>query len=116
MTGDPVYRPEFELYMTESSKREERTTKAIEKMVTENKTTNGLLNANNSLLAEYINKHDRIEERVNENSDNIRDLTLVVEANTKLTSIVGVLKKGAVYVSASALTTGGAILAYNWWG
>lgn len=116
MRDDPVYRPEFELYMQISSEREERTTTAIESMVEENKKNNNLLNTTNDLLTDYIHKHDHIEKRVNRNSDDIKDLQEIALDSEKVTDVYNIIKKGLAWVIGGLLTTVGVILAYDWWG
>jgi len=116
MSGEPVYRPEFELYMKTSSEREERTTIALETMSAENSKTNVLLNTTNELLTSYIHKHDKIEDRVNTNSDDIREMQEIVTDNTKVTSFYNNVKIGLAWLLGGLLTTAGGILAYNFLG
>lgn len=116
MKDEPVYRPEFEIFMKMSSEREERTTIAIESMVEENKKNNSLLNTTNDLLTDYIHKHDNIETRVNKNSDDIKDLQQIALDSKKVTDVYSVIKKGLAWIIGGLLTTAGAILAYDLWG
>ena len=116
MNEDPILRPEFELYMKMSSEREERTTKAIEKMAEENTKQNESMEKIINLLTKYINKHDRLEERVNTNSDDIRDLSEAVVENSKTTNLKNIIKKGFAILISGILLAAGGIYANTWWG
>ena len=85
-------------------------------MASENKKQNALLNTTNGLLTKYIRKHDHIEARVNQNSDDIKTLQDIAVASEKVTSVYNVIKKGIGWIIGGLLTTAGVIIAYDLWG
>jgi len=100
MSADPILRPEFELYVKMNAESNDRTSKALDQMVSDNKIMH-------ERVFEQMLKHDRIEERVNNNSDDIRELSEAVTANSKLTSIANKIIWGGGIVLAGALGTFG---------
>lgn len=82
----------------------DRTSKALDKMATDNKSMH-------EKLLGYFHKHDRIEEKVNINAKKILELSEAVIANSKVTSIANKIIWGGGIVLAGALGTFGKDLA-----
>jgi len=100
MSGEPILRPEFNLYVKMNAESNDRTSKALEQMVSDNKIMH-------ERVFEQMLKHDRLEERVNTNSDEIRVLSEAVKANSRLSSIANKIIWGGGIVIAGALGTFG---------
>ena len=96
MSAEHISRPEFNLYVQMNAESNDRTSKALDKMATDNK------DMHDKLLA-YFNKHDRIEEKVNTNTKKLLELSEAVVANSKLTSIANKIIWGVGIVLAGAL-------------
>lgn len=104
MSEEHISRPEFNLYVKMSAESNERISKALDKMASDNKDIH-------DKLLDYFHKHDRIEEKVNTNSERISDLSEAVIANSKFTSIGNKFIWGGGIVIAGALGTFGKDLA-----
>lgn len=106
MSEDHISRPEFNLYVKMNAESNDRTSKALDKMASDNK------NMHDKLLG-YFSKHDRIEEKVNVNTTKIKELSEAVIANSKYTSIANKIMWGGGIVIAGALGTFGKDIV-NW--
>jgi len=104
MKDEHISRPEFNLYVKMNAESNDRTSKALEQMASDNKTMH-------EKLLSYFHKHDRIEEKVNKNTSDIVKLKEAVQANSKLTSIANKIIWGGGIILAGALGTFGKDLA-----
>ena len=86
MSDEHISRPEFNLYVKMNSESNQRTSKALEKMASDNK-------AIYDQVLGYFHKHDRIEEQVNKNTKTITEISEAVEANSRLTSAANKLTR-----------------------
>ena len=100
MSDEHISRPEFNLYVKMNAESNERASKALEQMASDNKTMH-------VEMLDYFHKHDRIEEKVNTNVKDIVKLKEAVQANSKLTSIANKIIWGGGIVIAGGLGTWG---------
>lgn len=111
MSGEPILRPEFDLYVKMSAEANEKTAKAIESIAESHKESIKESRETNQILKEYIihnnHKHDETNKRITSLAKKLNKVEEVVKANAKVTSWANTMKKGVIILVAGALTAVG---------
>lgn len=111
MKGDPILRPEFDLYVKMTAEAMKSIAESNKESLTESRETN-------QILREYIihnnHKHDDTNKRITSLAKEQNKLKIAVEANSKVTSFAITIKKGALIIAGGGLTAIGAIIATSY--
>lgn len=111
MSGEPIYRPEFDLYVRMSAEANEKTSKAIESIAESHKESIKENRETNQILREYIihnnQRHDETNKRLTAQGKEMAELKELVKANSKVTAFALSAKKGIALIIAGALTAAG---------
>lgn len=111
MSGEPILRPEFDLYVKMSAESNEKTSKAIESIAESHKEAIKESRETNQILKEYIihnnHKHDETNKRITALAKKFNKIEEVVKANADVVSWGKTIKKGVIILIAGALTAMG---------
>jgi len=107
LSGEPISRPEFDLYLKMTTESSQATAKAIEAIQIQGQETLEVLK---ELIIHNSLKHDNTNERLIKLFEKQKTLEEAVEANSKITEFWQVVKKYAAYVLIGGLTVYGAHL------
>lgn len=101
MSGDPILRPEFDLYMRSNSEVTKSLTELLKELTRENR-------ENNEMIKEYIltNGH-----RINLIEAEQHDFRLVVDAIAQMVPFLGPIKGSIIFLAGGALTALGVKIA-----
>ncbi len=111
MNGEPILRPEFDLYVRMSAEAGRKTSEAIESIAESHKEAIKESRETNQILREYIihnnNKHDKTSEEVIAIEKKINDIEEAMKASAQVVSWGQAVKKGVAVLSVAALTAAG---------
>ena len=107
MSGEPISRPEFDLYLKMNAESNQSTAKAIEAIQMQGQETLEVLK---ELIIHNSVKHDNTNERLIKLFEKLKTLEEAVEANSKITEFWQTVKKYAAYVLIGGLTVYGGYL------
>lgn len=111
MSGEPILRPEFDLYVKMSAEANEKTSRAIESIAESHKESIKESRETNQILKEYIihnnHKHDEANKRTTALAKELNKVKEVFKANADVVSWGKHIKKGVIILIVGALTAVG---------
>jgi len=112
MSGDPISRPEFDLYMKMSAESNQQTSRAITAIQEQGQETL-------AVLKEYTihnnHKHDETKAEQVKQAIKIRNLTEAVKANTNVSKFWRTVQKYGKYIVIGGLTVLGGLIATQYY-